>query len=96
MIKANMKRLAISATFALGAALATAGPATAQFPEGREILYRSTYYSDSTYTEAVGHEENTCGSSGVGSTPVYGTWTPYVITEPWAYCTNGWLSIWVG
>lgn len=90
MIKADMKRLAISATFALGAALATAGPATAQLQPNRQILYTYTYYSDATFGEVVGFREDLCYYTG--SSNDFGTVTPYVHKQPWAYCTDGWLS----
>ena len=90
MIKANMKRLAISATIVLGAALATVGPATAQFQPDRQILYRYTYYSDANWSEVVGFREDLCYYTG--SSNDFGTATPYFSKEAWAYCTDGWLS----
>lgn len=90
MIKANMKRLAISATLALSTALATAGPATAQFQPNRQILYRYTYFSDANFSEVVGFMEEECYYTG--SSNDFGTVTPHFQKEAWAYCIDGWLS----
>lgn len=92
MINATMKRVLFSTPLALGAALFAAQPVAAQYHQGSDLLYDYYYHSDSTLTNEVGHDRDTCNWYGVGRTATEGTATPYFIQEPWAYCVDGQLE----
>jgi hypothetical protein len=92
MINANRKRALLTPTVALCAAVAMPGPAMAQYHTGSDALYYHYYYSDSTYTEQVGWDRDTCNRWGIGRTATDGSWSNYVQLEIWAYCVNGQLS----
>lgn len=87
MIKSNSKRLLITATIALGAALASPRPAMAQYPEGA-ALYRYYYYNQD-YSEIVGEAYDNCNAVAIGTSQIWGVQTGYVTLEVWAYCRNG-------
>jgi hypothetical protein len=93
MIKANMKRMLISATIVLGAALASPGPAIAQWHIGDEELYHYYYFNDENFSQSVGEAEDRCNSWGISRHQLHGTATPYFTSEIWAYCRNGQLSL---
>ncbi|HEX9946908.1 MAG TPA: hypothetical protein VGA98_05140 [Allosphingosinicella sp.] len=78
MIKVSTKHRLLSAAVAVGAALAIAGPAIAQYHQGSDLLYEYYYYSDATYTDNVGYDRDTCNRWGVGRTATDGSSTPYV------------------
>lgn len=91
MIDSGMKRARLFAAGALGALLFTAGPVAAQYGAGYAPLHEYHYYSDSTFTEEVGYEKETCNDWGVGMSHFTGTATNYVQTSIWAYCKDGML-----
>jgi hypothetical protein len=59
-------------------------------------MYTYTHYSDATYAEQVGYEEDTCNFNGVGRTNIVGTYTSYVRQQPLAYCTDGQFEFYGG
>ena len=91
MIKTNMKRMLVSATIVLSAALASPGPAMGQHV-GDEELYHY-YYSNQDYSESVGEAEDRCNYWGISRHQLWGTTGPNVHSEIWAYCRNGQLSL---
>ena len=92
MIKATVTRKLLTAAIALGASVAMAGPAMAQYHEGGDVLYYHYYYSDSTYTDQIGWDRDTCNRNGIGRTATQGSFSVYEQTEPYAMCINGQLA----
>jgi hypothetical protein len=70
-----------------------ASPATSQYaayPDGREPAYRTTLYSDASYTTVVGYITPECGYHYVQYT-LSGTYSQYGVDEFVGYCTQyGW------
>ncbi|HYJ81608.1 MAG TPA: hypothetical protein VEW26_02030 [Allosphingosinicella sp.] len=89
MIRTDIKRMMISATVVVGAAMASAGPVQASDPDA---LYHY-YYSNQDYSESVGEAEDRCNSWGISWHQLWGTTGPNVHSEIWAYCRNGQLSL---
>lgn len=92
MVKANWKRILLSATIALGAAMVTPGPAMALYQQDPEALYHYSYYNED-YSQEVGHESDTCNYFGVGRTQLTGVRTNQVWQTWYAYCRDGQLSL---
>lgn len=93
MINARMKRTLLSATIAIGAAVAVAGPVTGQPPQA-DALYHY-YYFDQSYTETAGEAEDECHYSGISraTNVIWGTQTAYHYEDIWAYCRDGQLTL---
>jgi hypothetical protein len=88
MINVSIRRPLISATVALAASLAMAGPAGAQYHQGSQAMYNTIYYSDAARTVEVGYGQDVCTSQGVYES-LQGYRTSYVQMEPTAYCVDG-------
>lgn len=91
MVKADIKRAMISATIALSAVLANPGPAMAQYHQGESPLYNYYYFNQAR--EQVGYEYDTCNYWGLGKSALDGVRTSDVVTEIYAYCRDGQLSL---
>jgi hypothetical protein len=87
MIGSGMKRDRLFAAGALGALLFIAGPVGAQ--PGGAPLREYHYYSDSSLSEEVGWEQESCTFAGVEPGEVDGTRTPYVESSIYGYCRDG-------
>ncbi|HYW17577.1 MAG TPA: hypothetical protein VE891_15670 [Allosphingosinicella sp.] len=87
MIDSVAKRARLLAAGALGALLFTAGPMAAQ--PSRAPLHEYRYYSDSSLSEEVGWELESCTFAGVEPGQVDGTRTPYVQSSIYGYCRDG-------
>jgi hypothetical protein len=93
----NVHRMLISATVALGAVLASPGPAMAQWHNGDDPLYHYFYYegdrSQHGGWQDVGEAQDTCNSWGVGRQQLWGVSSASFYAEVWAYCRDGQLSL---
>jgi hypothetical protein len=91
MINANVKRILLYTTIALGAA-GVVGSATAQPPQAAEMYH---YYYVNQYDDEVGQAADECHYSGItrASHMIYGVKTDQFTTEIYAYCRNGQLTL---
>ncbi|WP_291841025.1 hypothetical protein [Brevundimonas sp.] len=76
-------------SLALAAAVAVAGIAGAASAVPPGLMYQKTYYSDATLTTVVGIQVDRCVNGNVGSGPLAGSKSDFVVAEAVGSCPGG-------
>lgn len=80
-------KLIKSVAFAAVVAIAGLAGAASSAPPG--LLYQKTYYSDATLTAVVGMQVDRCINGIVGSGPLAGSKSDFVVAEAVGSCPGG-------
>ena len=90
-------RIKLLTSLTVAATVLASAPAAAQYaayPDGREPAYNVTFYTDSTYTTAVGYQYPDCGYDRVIYSTPTGQQTDYGLNQLVGYCTVwGWEPV---
>jgi hypothetical protein len=90
-------RITLLTSLAVAATALAVSPASAQYaayPDGREPAYNVTFYTDSTYTTAVGYQYPDCGFDRVIYSTPTGQQTDYGLNTLVGYCSvSGWEPV---
>ena len=81
-----IKSLALATAIAVAGIAGIAGAASA-VPPG--LMYQKTYYSDATLTTVVGMQVDRCINGNVGSGPLAGSKSDFVVAEAVGSCPGG-------
>ena len=79
--RVSLKMAAMSAVALAASAIASPSAAMLDVP-----FYNYTYFSDATYTTAVGYEYGTCFHGQAAVQPLVGTTSAYVLQERAGVC----------